>query len=36
VDMLVSMVHYHERGVPEHPRATLIGSHWVDGGTVRG
>lgn len=35
VDMLISMVHHHERGVPEHPRATLIGSHWVDGSTVR-
>lgn len=34
VDMLVSMIHRDERGVPEHPRATLIGSHWVDGGTV--
>lgn len=34
VDMLVSMVHHHERGIPEHPRATLIGSHWVDGATV--
>jgi LacI family transcriptional regulator len=35
VDMLVSMIHHHERGVPDHPRATLIGSHWVDGSTVR-
>jgi len=34
VDMLISMVHHNERGVPEHPRATLIGSHWVDGKTV--
>jgi LacI family transcriptional regulator len=34
VDMLISMVHHNERGVPEHPRATLIGSHWVDGTTV--
>ncbi|MEY3897845.1 MAG: hypothetical protein RLZZ214_3366 [Verrucomicrobiota bacterium] len=34
VDMLISMVHHNERGIPEHPRATLIGSHWVDGGTV--
>jgi LacI family transcriptional regulator len=35
VDMLVSMVHHNMLGVPEHPRATLIGSHWVDGGTVQ-
>jgi LacI family transcriptional regulator len=35
LDMLVSMVHQNERGVPEHPRATMIGCHWVDGGTVR-
>jgi LacI family transcriptional regulator len=35
VDMLITMVHHHERGIPEHPRATLIGSHWVDGATVR-
>jgi LacI family transcriptional regulator len=34
VDMLISMVHHNELGVPEHPRATLIGSHWVDGATV--
>jgi LacI family transcriptional regulator len=35
VDMLISMVHHNERGVPDYPRATLIGSHWVDGSTVR-
>jgi LacI family transcriptional regulator len=35
VDMLISMIHHNERGVPEHPRATLIGSHWVDGATVK-
>lgn len=35
VDLLISMVHHNERGVPEHPRATLIGSHWVDGTTVK-
>jgi LacI family transcriptional regulator len=34
VDMLISMIHHNEHGVPEHPRATLIGSHWVDGATV--
>lgn len=35
VDLLISMVHHHQRGAPEHPRATLIGSHWVDGSTVK-
>jgi LacI family transcriptional regulator len=35
VDMLISMVHHNERGIPAHPRATLIGSHWVDGMTVK-
>jgi LacI family transcriptional regulator len=34
MDMLISMVHHNERGVPEHPRATMIGCHWVDGSTV--
>ena len=35
MDMLISMVHHNERGVPENPRATMIGSRWVDGSTVR-
>ena len=35
VDMLLSMVLHNEPGVPDTPRATLIGSHWVDGATVR-
>ena len=35
VDMLVGMIHNGERGVPGAPRATLIGSTWVDGITVR-
>lgn len=35
VEMLISMIHHNERAVPEHPRATLIGSQWVDGSTVR-
>lgn len=34
MDMLISMVHHNENGVPKHPRATMIGSHWVDGMTV--
>jgi LacI family transcriptional regulator len=35
LDMLVSMIHNNESGVPDVPRATLIGSRWVDGRTVR-
>ncbi|HTJ78429.1 MAG TPA: LacI family DNA-binding transcriptional regulator [Rariglobus sp.] len=35
VDMLVGMVHRGERGVPDFPRATLIGSTWNMGRTVR-
>lgn len=35
LDMLISMVHRNESGIPAYPRATLIGSHWVDGETVR-
>lgn len=35
VEMLISMTHRQEKGVPEFPRATLIGSTWVDGETVR-
>jgi LacI family transcriptional regulator len=35
LDMLISMVHHNERGVPENPRATMIGPHWIDGATVR-
>jgi LacI family transcriptional regulator len=35
VDMLVSMIHHNQTGRQEAPRATLIGSRWVDGQTVR-
>lgn len=35
VEMLVSMIHRHEIGVPEFPRATLVGSTWKDGKTVK-
>ena len=35
VDMLVSMVHHNERGIPQYPRATMIGSHWMPGSTVK-
>jgi DNA-binding LacI/PurR family transcriptional regulator len=34
VDMLVSLLHNNEAGVPMAPRATLIGGSWVDGTTV--
>lgn len=36
LDMLVTMVHHSERGVPEHPKATMIGAHWTPGTTVAG
>lgn len=35
IDMLVSMIHNGEYGIPPFPRATLIGGTWVDGVTVR-
>ena len=35
VDMVISLLHNTELGVPEYPRATLVGASWVDGGTVR-
>ena len=35
VDMIISMIHHNERGIPATPRATLIGSRWVDGTTVK-
>jgi LacI family transcriptional regulator len=35
VDMLMSLLSNHEAGVPEYPRATLIGASWVPGATVR-
>lgn len=35
VDMLISLLHNHESGVPQFPRATLIGASWVPGPTVR-
>ncbi|MEI8037058.1 MAG: LacI family DNA-binding transcriptional regulator [Verrucomicrobiota bacterium] len=36
LDMLISMVHRNESGVPDRPRATMIGSRWIHGGTVLG
>ncbi|MDR2462875.1 MAG: LacI family transcriptional regulator [Verrucomicrobiales bacterium] len=35
VDMLVGMIHRNESGIPQFPRAMLIGSSWVTGKTVR-
>lgn len=35
VDMLIGMIHRGESGIPEFPRATLIGPTWVDGTTVK-
>jgi LacI family transcriptional regulator len=34
VEMLVGMIHNHETGIPDFPRATLVGSTWVDGETA--
>lgn len=34
VEMLVGMIHHQEIGPPVFPRATLIGSTWMDGKTV--
>ncbi len=35
VDMLVSLLHNEEIGLPASPRATLIGASWADGRTTR-
>jgi LacI family transcriptional regulator len=35
LDMLISMVQHNERGIPPNPLATMIGSQWIDGTTVR-
>lgn len=35
VDLLVSMIHNGQHGVPEQPIATLVTSQWVTGGTVK-
>lgn len=35
VDMVVNQLHHGEVGVPEFPRATLVGATWVAGGSVR-
>jgi DNA-binding LacI/PurR family transcriptional regulator len=35
VDLLVSMIHNGQQGVPEQPLATLVSSQWVGGDTVK-
>jgi LacI family transcriptional regulator len=35
IDMLVSLLHNEELGLPIFPRATLIGASWSDGNTTR-
>ncbi|MEI8233540.1 MAG: LacI family DNA-binding transcriptional regulator [Verrucomicrobiota bacterium] len=35
VEMVIGMIHRAESGVPLFPRATLLGSTWVEGSTVR-
>jgi LacI family transcriptional regulator len=31
VDMLISAIHGNELGLPDYPKATLIGPTWMDG-----
>ncbi len=35
VDMVVGQIHRNESGIPDFPRATLVGASWVDGSSVR-
>lgn len=35
VEMLINMIHHHAPGLPTFPRATFIGSTWVNGATIR-
>ncbi len=35
IDMVISMIHHGEKGVPDFPRGTLVGSTWIDGKTVQ-
>ena len=35
VEMLISMIHHDETSITQFPRATMIGSSWVDGATVK-
>ncbi len=34
VEMVIGMIHNHEIGIPDFPRATLIDSSWVEGTTT--
>lgn len=34
VEMVIGMIHNHEIGIPDFPRATLIDSSWVEGNTT--
>jgi hypothetical protein len=33
--MVVGQIHRNDTGIPDFPRATLIGASWVDGTSVR-
>jgi LacI family transcriptional regulator len=35
VEMVINMIHNHAPGLPEFPLATLIGSSWIAGKTVK-
>jgi LacI family transcriptional regulator len=35
VEMVINMIHHHTTGVQAFPRATFIGSTWVEGKSVR-
>ncbi|MCZ6671640.1 MAG: LacI family DNA-binding transcriptional regulator [Verrucomicrobia bacterium] len=35
VDMVINQIHSNERGIPQYPLSTLIGSSWTDGQSVR-
>jgi len=35
VEMLIGMIQNNESGIPAFPKATLIGSTWIEGKTVR-
>ncbi|MDQ8205494.1 LacI family DNA-binding transcriptional regulator [Pelagicoccus sp. SDUM812003] len=35
VEMVISQINNNEQGIPDFPRATLIGATWQDGATIR-
>ena len=35
VEMVINLIHNNDPGIPEFPRATLLGSSWVNGKTAR-